>query len=126
MYVTADAPPAPHADPCKTRRSLVTAAGRSFSLELRHETHVPEGTVEAERPAGTRVLLAVGLAARLRIDVTRRRVGDRVRVGVEDVAPARRQRQPLERLVADLEVGRLLGGEQLPRVVVLVAPRAVI
>src|SRR5215472_16489080 len=36
--------------------------------ELRYETHVPEGAVEPERPAGARVLLAVRLAAGLRID----------------------------------------------------------
>src|SRR5438876_8049727 len=94
-------------------------------LERRTHPDVPERTVEAKGTAGAWIPLAIRFAAGLGIDVAGSGVGDGVRKGVENIASPNGRGEVLEHLVGQIQVRGPFGGEQLARIVVLVAVRTV-
>src|SRR6476619_4705143 len=82
--------------------------------------------VDPEWAAEARIDLAVGRAPGEHVNRVRRRIRNLVRMRVEDVVGTERQREVLHEGVAEIGIGGPLGTELLARIVVFVAPPAVV
>src|SRR5437660_10548856 len=82
-------------------------------LELREDSSVEERPVVSERSAGARIYLAVGQAARVRVDCVSGAVGYLVRIGAEDITAADGRRHVLPHFIGKIQVGGELRREQL-------------
>src|ERR1700743_3055472 len=93
---------------------------------LGRQPHVIKRSIEAKRPAGPRIDLAIYQPTRCRVDSIGRAVGDLIRMGVRNVLPSNSHRQATPHIEGDVQVGSELGGEQLSGIVILVTERAVV